>query len=164
MLEQKHNKRAAISQASSSINPNCLSPVIWAPSNPLQWTNLGTSEVPQERKQQPTSPRRDQSWPAHVTANESLGKGKNDGSWMEMSETNWHFILSWRTKIDCDYRWLWDVRKSLTTEDSVPRPGFASPFCCLSPLPIPYVPQRIASVLTGAYRMWGMPTPPWRIL
>lgn len=35
MLEQKHNKRAAISQASSNSNPNRPSSVTSAPSNTL---------------------------------------------------------------------------------------------------------------------------------
>lgn len=54
MLEQKHNKRAAISQASSNSNPKWLSRVTSAPSNPLHGTHLGTPEVPGERKRSPT--------------------------------------------------------------------------------------------------------------
>lgn len=58
MLEQKHNKRAAISQASSNSNPNWSSQVTSALSNSLLWTNLRTSEVPTYRKQPPALPGR----------------------------------------------------------------------------------------------------------
>lgn len=50
MLEQKHNKRAAISQSSSDSNPNRLNPVTSAPSQPLQWTNVPTEHQKCRRK------------------------------------------------------------------------------------------------------------------
>lgn len=104
MLEQKHNKRAAISQASSNSNPNWPSPVTSAPSNPLRWTNLSNSWG--ERKQQATLPRWDQRWPAYFPL-QMKASGRMTEAKRSRVLTNWNPKLSWQTKI---YRDCGDLR------------------------------------------------------
>ena len=160
MLEQKHNKRAAISQASSNSNPNWPSPVTSAPSNPLCWTNVRNSWG--ERKQQATLPRWDQRWPAYFPL-QMKASGRMTEAERSRVLTNWNPKLSWQTKI---YRDCGDLRFTGNPGNSnaksriqlVPLPGsYTFP-------PILYFPQKIACLLKDSYRMWGMPTPPWRIL
>lgn len=85
MLEQKHNKRAAISQASSNSNPNWPSPVPPAPSNPLLGANLGTSEAQTYKTLPLTLPGRHQRRPADLAALER--PGRKDGSHPEPRAT-----------------------------------------------------------------------------
>lgn len=163
MLEQKHNKRAAISQANSNSNPNWPSPVTSAPSNPLRWTNL--REPSWGERKQWSQPFRVgiKRWPAYFSLQMKKASGRMTEAKRSRVLTNWNPKLSWQTKIYCD---CGDLRSPETQVTQMPRAGFSWSHCLPLTHFLPFCTflQKIACLLKDSYRMWGMPTPPWRIL